>query len=453
MQIVHTLAEHWQTIRLSFYNQKLSSACHARHALADHAKDAAMSTPRYYHPDYRQAEVSAIVEALDQGQSVSIIGPPSVGKTNLLRYLDQERLTPNDPASPWSRFAPRTAQHGPIIVINVDPNALLPALPSAQGDIAARAWPGLELLIHRTTITPQLYPVYQPAEGQEPDPALSERIARLQAHFENAHPDVTDFEDHLHAHLALRHLESILDATLTGRRLLGRPIRIAYLMDEFDRLLDTMPNYFFVALRSIRDRFKYQVMFATFTRNSLPLLAGGRLPVLEPFIELFYDHVVWLKPFGDDDAWRMVEQLEKRSVSKDDYPLGLLIRATGGFAGLMRAGFQHADKLAAIQAQSYPRAVELAAARLSAEPNVQAECRTILRALAANEIATLYDAAQDKRDLNQTLVDELTAKSLLQPTDDGQGLRVHPPVLAAYIRSHPTPPEPLPPAPPPTLPE
>ena len=33
-----------------------------------------------------------------------------------------------------------------------------------------------------------------------------------------------------------------------------------------------MPDYFFVALRSIRDRFKYQVMFVTFTRNSLPYL-------------------------------------------------------------------------------------------------------------------------------------------------------------------------------------
>ena len=339
------------------------------------------------------------------------------------------------------------------MVVNIDQNALLPALPGAQSDIAARAWPGLELMVHRTTITPQLYPVYRPPEGQEPDPELAERIARLQSHFENAHPDITDFEDNLHAHLALRHLESILDAALTGNRLAGRPIRIAYLMDEFDRLLDTMPNYFFVALRSIRDRFKYQVMFATFTRNSLPLLAGSRLPVLEPFLELFHDHVVWLKPFGDDDAWRMVEQLEKRSVSKDDYPLGLLIRATGGFAGLIRAGFQHADKLAAIQAPNYSRAVELAAARLSAEPNVQAECRTILRALTGMEINTLYAAAQARRDLNQTIVEELVAKSLLVPTDDGQAMRVQPPVLAAYIRSHPTPPEPQPPAPPPTLPE
>ncbi len=81
------------------------------------------------------------------------------------------------------------------------------------------------------------------------------------------------------------------------------------------------------------------VLFVTFTRNSLPYLAGNRLAALEPFVELFNDNTVYLRPFGDDDAWRMIEQLEQRSVSKEDYPLGLLIRATGGFAGLMRAGF------------------------------------------------------------------------------------------------------------------
>jgi len=117
-----------------------------------------MATPRYYHPDYRKAEVSAIVEALDRGQCVSVIGPPSVGKTNLLRFLDQERLATSDPASPWNRYAPLSEQQGPIIALNIDPNALLPALPTDHGDVAARAWPGFELLIHRTTITPQLYP-------------------------------------------------------------------------------------------------------------------------------------------------------------------------------------------------------------------------------------------------------------------------------------------------------
>ncbi len=412
-----------------------------------------MAQARYYHPDFRHDEVSSIVQALDRGQSVSVIGPPSVGKTNLLRFLDQERLAANDPNSPWNRFAPLTPQQGPLVAINIDPNALLPALSQASGDIAARAWPGFELLVHRTTITPQLYPVYDPPQTRTPNPELERQITRLQERFENAHPDVTDFEDSLHAHLALRRLEGILDASLSGTRLLGSPLRIVYFMDEFEGLLQAMPNYFFVALRSIRDRFKYSVMFVTFTRNSLPYLAGSRMAVLEPFIELFNDNRVYVGPYGDDDAWRMIEQLEERTVSKDDYALGLLIRATGGFAGLMRAGFMHAEKLGQLQAPDYSQAVQLAAKRLVAEPNVQAEAETLLRGLNADEIKAMYAVAEDKQDQNSSLIRELLNKSMLTQNPSGQGVRISPPVLAAYIRNHPQAPEPRPSKPPVTLPE
>ncbi len=413
-----------------------------------------MAQSRYYHPDYRKDEVSAIVSALDRGQCVSVIGPPSVGKTNLLRFLDQERLAPNDPNNPWNRYAPLTAQQGPIIAVNIDPNALLPSLPRDRGEIAASSWPGFELLAHRTGITPQLYPVYHPAPAAPTvSPDLADQIARCQERFNNAHPDMTDFEDELHAHMALRHLETILDAALTGHRLQNTPIRIAYFMDEFERLLDTMPNYFFVALRSIRDRFKYNVMFVTFTRNNLSYLAGSRMNVLEPFIELFNDATIYLRPFGDDDAWRMIEQLEERTVSKQDYGLGLLIRATGGFAGLLRAGFQHVDKIQQLQSQDYNQAVQLAATRLSAEPNIQAECETLLRGLNGEEIATIYQVAAQKSELNVVLVRELMHKSLLAQDPHGTGVRIMPHVLAAYIRNHPTPPPARPPAPPVTLPE
>ncbi len=404
---------------------------------------------RYYHPDYRKAEVSEIVQALDRGLSVSVIGPPSVGKTNLLRFLDQERLTSGDPENPWTRYAPLSAQMGPIVAIDIDPNALLPSLSMQTGDVAARSWPGFELLVHRTTIANQLYPILKP--GAEAD--LAAEVGRLQARFNNAHPDVTDFEDSLHAHLALRHLEGIIDATLRAHRLQGTPIRIAYFMDEFERLLDTMPNYFFVALRSIRDRFKYNVLFVTISRNSLPYLAGKRMLVLEPFLELFNDCTVYLRPFGDDDSWRMIEQLEQRTISKDDYALGLVIRATGGFAGLLRAGFVHADKLQPIQAQDYGQAITLAANRLSAEPNVQAECETLLRGLNNAEISQLYTIASGQGNVDKGVAKELLHKSLLMQDASGQGVGLWPPVLAAHVRTHPNPPEARINPPPVTLPE
>lgn len=407
---------------------------------------------RYYHPDYRKDEVSAIIKALDQGLCVSVIGPPSVGKSNLLKFLGQEPTASAEPDNPWTRYAPNAAHKGRIISVSIDPNALLPALPDDKGNIAARAWPGFELLTYRTTVTPPLYPTLVTA-GDPADSDLAQQIAHLQERFENAHPDLTDFEDRLHAHLALRHLENIIDATLTSYRLQSVPVRITYFLDEFERLLDTMPDYFFVALRSIRDRFKYEVMFVTFTRNSLPyLIPENRMLALEPFVELFFDNPVYLKPFGDDDAWRMVEQLEKRSVSKDNYPLGLLIRATGGFAGLLRAGFRHVDQLGKIQDSDYRRAVELAADQLVVQENVAAECQTLLRGLSDNEIKTLYNIANKCTDSDRGTVHELLNKSLLCQRTIISAIYVSPPVLAAYIRQYPTPPASRPSARPVTLP-
>lgn len=410
---------------------------------------------RKYHADYCKTDVQDIITALDRGQSVSVIGPPSIGKSNLLRFLDQNRLSQaqvEDRLNPWVRYAPNSLHQGRLITVSADPNALLPSLPDDRGNIAARAWPGFELLTHRTMITPQLYPLVQPDfKGTE----IEDRIADLQTRFESAHPGVTDFEDHLHAHLALRHLESIIDATLTAAQIQDNPIRIVYFLDEFDLFLRSMPEYFFVALRSIRDRFKERVMFATFTRDSLPVLipTRERMLIMEPFVELFHDSTVYLHPFNDDDAWRMLERLESRAVSKDDHGLGLLIRASGGFAGLLRSGFKHADKLAAINHHDYAQAVGLAANRLSAEENVQEECKTLIRGLYQEEIETMYGVSAQRTNVNREVVTELVKKSLLMQAAPGGIVRVFPPVLGAYIRNNPIPPEARFVPPPPTAPQ
>ena len=412
-----------------------------------------MPRSRYYHPDYRMAEASAIVQAIDRGQAVAVVGPPSIGKSNLLRFLDQDRLEPNDPQSPWLRYAPHAQQDGRIVAISIDPNALLPALPAERGTVAAQAWPGFELLAHRTSLVGQLYPRYFGDPDDDMDDDLPDQITGLQRRFANAHPDITDVEDALHAHLALRHLERLLDAILRSHRLQGRPIRLVYFMDEFERLLEAMPDYFFVALRSLRDRFKYQVMFATFTRNTLPYLIGEeRLARIEPFVELFHDNTIYMKPFSDADAWRMIEQLENRAVSKNDYGLGLLMRATGNFAGLLRAGFHHVEMLEAIQTPEYQQAVDLAADQLATQDNVQAECQTLLRGLNDEEIQALYQQPAPDAARRAATMRELIHKSLLEP-GSRDGVHITPPVLAAYVRKNPKPPPPRPAAPPVTHPK
>jgi hypothetical protein len=405
---------------------------------------------RYYPPNYREEEVSKIIGGLDSGYSIAVVGPPSVGKSNLLKFLDQERDV-EDEENPWKAYAPKAMHKGRIIAVPVDPNALLPPLPLQRGNVAAEAWPGFELLIHRATITQQLMP-------RALDTTLSAefqaRIAAYRETFTRAHLEVTDFEDSLHGHLALRNLETILKASLDAHIMQNSPIRIAFVLDEFERLLDTMPDYFFVALRSIRDLFKYQVMFVIFARSPLVTLVEerGRMVQLEPFVELFHDQTVYLGPFVDEDAWHMIEALEQRGVPRDDYVLGLLIRATGGFAGLMRAGFNHTDALREIPGDDKVQAIVLAARQLVAETNVQAECETLIRGLHPQEIEALYGVAQQKTDLDQAVLRELVNKALLSEGSSGV-IRVVPPVLAAYIRNHPSPPKAKPRPRPVTMPE
>ena len=391
-----------------------------------------------YHPDFRQNQVRAIVSAVDSGNCVSVVGAPSVGKTNLLRFLSQDENQPEERNSPWLRYADLNRRHerGRLVAIHIDPNLLLPPLNADGDDIAARSWPGFELLAHRVRRRGDLYPrlATEPHHAApRPDAALEKlarRVERYQKLFVNAHDLLVDDEP-LVGHLALRHFENLLEAVLEGHRLANTPVRLVFLIDEFEQLLAALPDYFFIALRGLRDRFKYRLMYVVFTRNRLWRVAGARAQALEPFIELFGDREVWLGPYGDEDAWRMIERLEKRTLRRDDHALGLIIRATGGFAGLLRASFQHTDALGDVPADDFAAAARV----LYPKGNVRAECETLLRALTDREIAALYAVADGQDGLEGALADELARKSLLR-TQEGR-LRVWPLLLEEYIRNNP----------------
>ncbi len=390
-----------------------------------------------YHPDFRQSEVRAIIEAVDSGNCVSVVGAPSVGKTNLLRFLTQEETRLEERDSPWFRYVDleKRPERGRLAVIHIDPNLLLPPLNAHTQDIAARSWPGFELLAHRVRRRGDLYPrLSKHAErralaGAEVS-GMERRVERYQEVFLGAHGRIVG-DELLAGHLALRHFENLLESVLEGHRLTQTPVRLVFLIDEFEQLLAALPDYFFIALRGLRDRFKYRLMYVVFTRNRLWDVAGARAQTLEPFVELFADHVVWLGPYSDADAWRMIDRLEKRMVRRDDHALGLIIRATGGFAGLLRAAFQHTETLATVPADDF-----LTTARvLYRKGNVRAECETLLRALTDREIGALYQVASGATDVDDALVDELMHKSLLRLLDGR--LCVWPLLLEEYIRNTP----------------
>lgn len=406
--------------------------------------------PRKYPRNYREAEMRELITALDGGHSVSVIGPPGVGKSNVLQYLDQNHVFDRPEDSPWIKYAPKHDTQGKLVAVPIDPNALLPALPLSQGEDAARAWPGFELLIHRMVRNEYMAPSYQ--LNPMPD-QIQARVDQMRDQFQDIHPALTDFSDALHGHMALRQFERLIEISLNSFTIQDKRIRIVVILDEFERLLDTMPDYFFVALRSVRDRFKSRLMFVTFSRDSLMYLAHeqGRRFDLEPFIELLNDNQLYLKPFADSDSWNMIKNLESRSDQRNDYPLQLLIRATGGFASLLRAGFPHVNLLEAIP-DTDPHRIAHSATRLVAEKNVQIECETLLGGLRQVEIDTLYGVVHGGGDFDPRVLRELVNKSLLREDASG-GAIVVPAVLATYISINPEPPRARPRARPFTMPK
>ncbi len=405
-----------------------------------------MSQPEQPPTTYRQKEIHHLVSTVDSGKCISVIGAPSVGKTRLLRYLCPTPPAMPDRTSPWEQHTTeKNRQRGPLIPVRIDPNLLLPPLKPDRENIAALSWPGFELFIHRLRYHPALRPT-PPAEwlsrsrsSGDPtptlDPQLKRNVQRMKdylAQFRAAHELVTSDDDPLVGHLALRHLENTLEAILEAHKLAGSPVRIVFLIDEFEYLLAAMPDYFFVALRGLRDRFHYQISYVTFTRHPLPDLAKDRIRVLEPLVELFSDNPLWLGPYGNDDAWRMVDELERRSVRRDDNGLRLVISVTGGFAGLLRASFEHAQALSGLAENDYVGAAQ----KLYHEGNVEEECDTLLRSLTDEEIDTLYaiGLGDGQVDQKNKIAEFLRRLSLLYW--DGSRYHVRPYLLSMYILSH-----------------
>ena len=260
---------------------------------------------------YRQKETEAVLSAWSAGQSVSVIGVGSAGKTNFVQHLARSGST-HAPASYWPER---------MAAIVADANLLGP-LPE-PGDPRRRMlayWAGCELLLHRTFMA--LYPFDTFTDA--------ERTTLYQAY-----EALQDGSNALYAQLALRYLELGLSVALRAG------YRLVFLFDEFERFASLLPEDFFQSLRGLRDLNKRQVMYATMSRSPLPDVmhtAGQDLLRVEPFCELFNDHTVYLGAHAPEDAQAMVQDLlGRRQAALSLGAVQTLLNVTQGHPGLLRA--------------------------------------------------------------------------------------------------------------------
>ena len=243
---------------------------------------------------YRAELLNQVMPSLRAGECCSLVGVSGVGKSNLVRFLRRRDVQD----AYWKTDT--------TWVILIDTYGLVLAEQSVEFVV-------MELMIHRLIME-----IESRALSSEIAMWASDLHARL-----CAQPS---------AHMALRDLER-----LCARLCEANGVQIVFVFDQFEDLWQMAEARFFLNLRSLRDQFKYQVVYMVITREVLQRTCQDR-QATEAFWELFAGHVYGLGMYDGDDARVMLERLaERRGVALDPALQRQVMRAGGRHPGLMRA--------------------------------------------------------------------------------------------------------------------
>jgi DNA-binding response OmpR family regulator len=320
------------------------------------------------------------MDHLTAGDSCSIVGIGSVGKSNLLRFLQREDV----------RQAQLGAEVEHYLFVYVDTNKML----------KPNAWGLMELMLHQMLIE---------LENRQADEIKVQAIDDL--HQRASDPD--------NRSLTLRYLDRACGIVCNQ---LG--LRLVFLIDEFDELCRTMSQRGFAALRALRDEFKYRLMYVVTTRLELKRLRAN-VSEIEAFEELLSSPTVWLGPYSDEDARFMLRRLGSRHETfLDDDTVEQVLTATGRHPGLLREAYQVARQQPADLIKT-----------LAGRPSVQAESQRIWLSLSPDEQQAMVNLANDAfiSPDQQEVVERLHDKGLVSRAEKNKS-RLFSPAFAEYVR-------------------
>jgi DNA-binding winged helix-turn-helix (wHTH) protein len=288
---------------------------------------------------FRANEVKAIMDCLRAGDSCSIVGIGSVGKSNLLRFLQREDVS-------RQYLGEESAAY---LFVYLDLNKLLK--PSR--------WGLFELMLHQLLIALTVRSV---------DEAALKRIDELHQRATESHT----------RYVALRYLDRAVSIVCNQLEL-----RLVFLVDEFVGLCRTMSPRGFAALRALRDDYKYHLMYVLATRLELRRLRTepGEIEALE---ELVSSPTIWLGPYAEPDTLSTLQQLEARHKLKlDEKSIREALQASGGHPGLLREVYRVIRR----QPADFSEAI-------AGDPAVSDECRRIWFSIPPHEQQVMINLAQ-----------------------------------------------------------
>ncbi|NWF70943.1 MAG: hypothetical protein HXY40_17800 [Chloroflexi bacterium] len=357
-----------------------------------------------YSPNFRKKETDFVLGCWRKSESCSLVGVGSSGKSNLLRHLT---------AAPFKRAEKDDSLFRAVMI---DPKMLSPIVVSEAPE-AIRCWAGYELMIHH------LYMAFYPFEMFSPQEIDS---------LNNSYQAFQDTKNPLYAYISVRHFEFALSLFMR------HDVQIVFMFDEFEEMLKHLPVRFFLTLRGMRDAYKRQLSFLTFTRAPLPdLIAAYNIDTLhiEPFSEIFTDNQVFVGLYEEADARAMVKDvLHRYGKQVPDAAAQFLLWASGGHAGLLRTGAKVLDTLDLSLLQNQPDdALKLFAAKEA----LRAENTILWHSLSAPERRLLktLSVANPKVDLEaadtKATFELLLNKGLL--IVHNRRVLLHPPVFQQYV--------------------
>lgn len=341
--------------------------------------------------EYQHADVDYVFRQLAAGESCSLVGIGSVGKSNLMQFLTRSDVK--------QRYLGERAPHYVMVLLN--PHQLI--RPQKQVlEITGDSWPGYEIMLNRLrrTLAVMIYEKLIPA-GQNDQGDIVERVDARYNFLFDTYPLLTQ--------TGIRQLEDSVTEVLR----LDRQMRIVFMFDEFEEFIN-LPAHFFQSLRGVRDDNKQRLMFLTASRFSLPELVEQHKPaaqdrtIMEGFVELFHGFTHYINRLDPQSARASIERLERRySVRLHPEQERLLLYSTGRHGGLLRRGFR-----AALQTYHavYPTD-DAFINQLLKDRGVLEECQSIFDSLSSSEQALLRNVVQqqpvsEQHDAWKSLVDK-----------------------------------------------